>query len=384
MPAPLITVPTENPLPQFTLWGGEEPAVVDGSDADVTLRKPSRSPLVAPFASASVGSAADTSDTDATLRRPTRVRVPTLEDPTDHAPTIKRSALAPSDAAAVLLARRFRATTQLSSLGDEDVTQKRTAKTNTLRPVAMDVASTEEIDLDLAEIEELPLDELDALSADSSPEVIALYRRLRVRRFGARTVTALIGVGIVLLGLGGAQVGQRALAARVDVGVATTTHAVRTTPAAQPTATAIVTAAPVAEAATQAPPAATQVPAATAQVPAATTQVPAATAQVPAAVTKAPASITKVPASTAKTPASAAKAPAAFAKPAAASGKPGIGLLRTPASAKGHRVYVDGIVAGFAPNPISLRCGPHTVKVGSAGSSIKIVVPCGGAVSVGQ
>jgi hypothetical protein len=56
------------------------------------------------------------------------------------------------------------------------------------------------------------------------------------------------------------------------------------------------------------------------------------------------------------------------------------GELRTPASAKGHRIFVDGRVRGTGGEVLRLRCGPHDVQVGSAGRKRRIVVPCGGSV----
>ncbi len=58
------------------------------------------------------------------------------------------------------------------------------------------------------------------------------------------------------------------------------------------------------------------------------------------------------------------------------------GNLVTPHSAAGHRVFVDGHYAGDSPGPIKVRCGKHTVKVGSGGVSRPVDVPCGGDVSV--
>jgi len=58
------------------------------------------------------------------------------------------------------------------------------------------------------------------------------------------------------------------------------------------------------------------------------------------------------------------------------------GLLRTPESARGHRVFVDGRVRGGAGDPIRLPCGPHEVRVGSAGRKQQIRLPCGGEIDV--
>jgi hypothetical protein len=57
------------------------------------------------------------------------------------------------------------------------------------------------------------------------------------------------------------------------------------------------------------------------------------------------------------------------------------GIVRTPLS-HGHRLFVDGVVIGETPKPVLVTCGPHTVKIGSAGKEQHIDVPCGAAVSV--
>ncbi len=57
-----------------------------------------------------------------------------------------------------------------------------------------------------------------------------------------------------------------------------------------------------------------------------------------------------------------------------------MGKLELPASANGHRVFVDGKVAGEGSAALHLHCGSHTVKIGSAGKERTIDVPCGGSV----
>jgi tetratricopeptide (TPR) repeat protein len=61
---------------------------------------------------------------------------------------------------------------------------------------------------------------------------------------------------------------------------------------------------------------------------------------------------------------------------------PSTGVLNTPESARGHRVFVDGRCRGGAGDPIKLPCGPHEVRVGSAGRKQQVVVPCGGEIDV--
>ena len=53
------------------------------------------------------------------------------------------------------------------------------------------------------------------------------------------------------------------------------------------------------------------------------------------------------------------------------------GVLVFPASAAGHRVYVDGKVKGDGATPVVVACGKHTVKIGSAGEPADVDVPCG-------
>jgi hypothetical protein len=58
------------------------------------------------------------------------------------------------------------------------------------------------------------------------------------------------------------------------------------------------------------------------------------------------------------------------------------GIVLTPASAGGHRIFIDGHVAGEAPTPLSVRCGTHTIKVGSGGKEEDVDVPCGGTITL--
>jgi hypothetical protein len=54
------------------------------------------------------------------------------------------------------------------------------------------------------------------------------------------------------------------------------------------------------------------------------------------------------------------------------------GRLTFPAARQGHRVWVDGAVMGTSPTPIVVKCGKHTVRLGSSGSDRTVDVPCGG------
>jgi hypothetical protein len=112
-----------------------------------------------------------------------------------------------------------------------------------------------------------------------------------------------------------------------------------------------------------------------------------------ASVTEAPASASprasSVPASaTSADPTAGAAMPDASRVPADASyvdvdaGLPPVdaskGVLVLPSAADGHRVYVDGRLAGVPPPPIVLACGRHTIKIGSQGREQVAFVPCGG------
>lgn len=60
------------------------------------------------------------------------------------------------------------------------------------------------------------------------------------------------------------------------------------------------------------------------------------------------------------------------------------GSIDTASALAGRRVFVDGHVVGQTPASMLVKCGPHKVKVGSAGHVRKIDVPCGGSTAVGD
>jgi serine/threonine-protein kinase len=68
-----------------------------------------------------------------------------------------------------------------------------------------------------------------------------------------------------------------------------------------------------------------------------------------------------------------------FAVPASTTGE-----IVTPASAHGHRVWVDGRIAAWSSG-VTLRvpCGTHVVRIGSAGASTSVDVPCNGRIFLG-
>jgi hypothetical protein len=53
-----------------------------------------------------------------------------------------------------------------------------------------------------------------------------------------------------------------------------------------------------------------------------------------------------------------------------------------PRSSKGHRIFVDGRVVGAGPDPLTVKCGHHTVKIGSAGKPRIKDLPCGGEITL--
>jgi len=59
------------------------------------------------------------------------------------------------------------------------------------------------------------------------------------------------------------------------------------------------------------------------------------------------------------------------------------GTVLLPSRASGHRIFVDGHrFKTDAMEPLHLRCGPHVVQIGSAGTAEPIKVPCGGEVQL--
>ena len=48
----------------------------------------------------------------------------------------------------------------------------------------------------------------------------------------------------------------------------------------------------------------------------------------------------------------------------------------------GHRVFFDGRLVGEAGKDLTVPCGAHKVKVGSAGVERAVTVPCGSRLDV--
>jgi hypothetical protein len=56
------------------------------------------------------------------------------------------------------------------------------------------------------------------------------------------------------------------------------------------------------------------------------------------------------------------------------------GRIVTAPSPSDHRIFVDGKAMGHEGQPIAIRCGKHTVKIGTSGTPRLLDVPCGGEV----
>jgi eukaryotic-like serine/threonine-protein kinase len=198
-------------------------------------------------------------------------------------------------------------------------------------------------------------------------------RTTRVRKSSSFGVVVGVVIGSALLGVGAVELYLRMQAPDEVPPLRATTSA----PATGHSATPTTAAAPQASASARpaAPPPATSRP----QPPASATPVvgtppgpsgPAASSA-PTAPAPAPAAPTPPPDPTARPAGSDPQATAA-----------GTGQLLTKASAGGHRIFVDDKVAGNSPDPVSVSCGKHTVRVGSAGTPRDVEVPCGGAIVV--
>jgi len=60
----------------------------------------------------------------------------------------------------------------------------------------------------------------------------------------------------------------------------------------------------------------------------------------------------------------------------------GTTLVTFPPHARGHRVYVDGVVVHPGAAPSSLRCGARKIKIGSTGKVRAMDLPCGGEITL--
>ena len=62
----------------------------------------------------------------------------------------------------------------------------------------------------------------------------------------------------------------------------------------------------------------------------------------------------------------------------------GMGRVRTTGAAPGRRVFVDERTVGQTPESVVVKCGSRAIKLGSAGSTQTVDVPCGGEITVGD
>jgi hypothetical protein len=63
--------------------------------------------------------------------------------------------------------------------------------------------------------------------------------------------------------------------------------------------------------------------------------------------------------------------------------EPDMGTVVLPARAAGHRIFVDGRrVQADGNGPLRLRCGTHTIQIGSSGTPESIELPCRGEVQL--
>lgn len=62
----------------------------------------------------------------------------------------------------------------------------------------------------------------------------------------------------------------------------------------------------------------------------------------------------------------------------------GAGRLLTDTADAGHRIFVDGKLAGSSGKPVVVACGSHQVRLGSAGRLQTLDVPCGGDVTLAR
>jgi hypothetical protein len=61
---------------------------------------------------------------------------------------------------------------------------------------------------------------------------------------------------------------------------------------------------------------------------------------------------------------------------------PDMTLVTLPASAKNHRIFVDGRVVSNGKAPITVKCGKRKLQIGSSGKPRVTELPCGSEVSI--
>jgi serine/threonine-protein kinase len=114
----------------------------------------------------------------------------------------------------------------------------------------------------------------------------------------------------------------------------------------------------------------------------------ASTAQTPPAPEPGGTAAAQEPATSASAPAPEPAAEPPPAKPAAEEAPAAdpipfdVGELQMPASAAGHRIFVDGRTASEGTDPVRVHCGAHEIRIGSAGRLQQIDVPCGSSLAM--
>ena len=80
-----------------------------------------------------------------------------------------------------------------------------------------------------------------------------------------------------------------------------------------------------------------------------------------------------------------ASASASASAPAPAEAVPaGMGRVKTTGAAPGRRIFVDERTVGQTPEAVVVKCGSRAIRLGSAGSTRTVDVPCGGEITVGD
>jgi hypothetical protein len=59
-----------------------------------------------------------------------------------------------------------------------------------------------------------------------------------------------------------------------------------------------------------------------------------------------------------------------------------MGVIKTAGAAPHRRIFVDEKVVGQTPESATIKCGPHTIRLGSQGKPQQIDVPCGSEITV--
>ena len=55
--------------------------------------------------------------------------------------------------------------------------------------------------------------------------------------------------------------------------------------------------------------------------------------------------------------------------------------MHTTGAAPNRRIFDDEKVVGQTPESVTEKCGTHAVKLGSAGKTQTLEIPCGGAIT---